>query len=208
MNPETGVPVFVNENGEVSSDVYLQDQNVKYLTYEGPVDPPFTGGFNNTLKYKDFTFNVLFTGQAGNKIRLNPIFKGSFSDLDASPKEFLDRWEIPGEESQTNVPSISDKLYQQYLSGTYPYNIYNYSRERVAKGDFVRLKSVSLAYKVPLLAVKKVGLSAASVQFSATNLWLVYSDKKLKGQDPEFFNAGGVAQPLQKQFTLALKLTL
>lgn len=208
LNPETGVPVFVNENGEVSSDVYLQDQNVKYLTYEGPVDPPFTGGFNNTLKYKDFTFNVLFTGQAGNKIRLNPIFKGSFSDLDASPKEFLDRWEIPGEESQTNVPSISDKLYQQYLSGTYPYNIYNYSRERVAKGDFVRLKSVSLAYKVPLLAVKKVGLSAASVQFSATNLWLVYSDKKLKGQDPEFFNAGGVAQPLQKQFTLALKLTL
>ncbi len=139
---------------------------------------------------------------------MNALFREAFSDLDATPKEFLDRWENSGEETVTNMPSIKDKLYQQYLSGTYPYNIYNYSRERVARGDFIRLKSVSLAYKVPLTAVKRVGLSAASILLSTSNLWLVYSDKKLKGQDPEFFNAGGVAQPLQKQFTLSLKLTL
>jgi hypothetical protein len=38
-------------------------------------------------------------------------------------------------------------------------------------------------------------------------MWLIYSDKKLQGQDPEFFNAGGVAQPIQKQITVSLKLT-
>ncbi|CAG4991397.1 TonB-dependent receptor SusC [Dyadobacter sp. CECT 9275] len=208
LNPKTGVPIFVNENGEVSSDVYLQDQNVSYLKYEGPVDPPFTGGFNNTLTYKNISLNILFTAQAGNKIRLNPLYKGSFSDLDAMPKEFLDRWVIPGDETVTNMPSISDKLEQQYLTGTYPYNIYNYSTERVAKGDFIRLKTVSVSYKVPLPAVKKVGLSGANIQISSINPWLVYADKKLKGQDPEFFNSGGVAQPIQKQFTVSLKLTL
>ncbi|WP_229217151.1 SusC/RagA family TonB-linked outer membrane protein [Dyadobacter luteus] len=208
LDPLSGVPIFVNENGEQSSDVYLQDQNVRFLKYEGPVDPPFTGGFNNTFNYKDFTLNVLLTGQAGNKIRMNALYPKAFSDLDATPKEFADRWEMSGEEEVTNVGAISDKLYQQYLAGTYPYNIYNYSPERVAKGDFVRLKSVSLAYRVPLTTVQKIGLSAASLQFSTSNLALLYSDKKLKGQDPEFFNAGGVAQPLQKQFTLALKLTL
>jgi TonB-linked SusC/RagA family outer membrane protein len=208
LNPKTGVPIFLNENGEVSSDVYLQDQNISYLKYEGPVDPPITGGFNNTLTYKEFSLNVFFTYQAGNKIRLNPLYKGAFSDLDAMPREFLDRWVLPGDENITKVPSISDQLEQQYLVGTYPYNIYNYSTERVAKGDFVRLKSVSLAYKVPLPIAARYGFKAASIQVSCINPWLIYADKKLKGQDPEFFNSGGVAQPIQKQFTVAIKLTL
>lgn len=208
LNAKTGVPIFLNENGEVSSDVYLQDQNISYLKYEGPVDPPFTGGFNNTLTYKNLALNIFFTYQAGNKIRLNPLYKGAFSDLDAMPKEFLDRWVMSGDEKQTAVPSIADQLEQQYLVGTYPYNIYNYSTERVAKGDFVRLKSVSLSYKVPLPIVARYGFKGASIQLSSINPWLIYSDKKLKGQDPEFFNSGGVAQPIQKQFTVAIKLTL
>jgi hypothetical protein len=70
------------------------------------------------------------------------------------------------------------------------------------------LKSVSLAYKVPLPIAAKYGFKAASIQVSSINPWLIYADKKLKGQDPEFFNSGGVAQPIQKQFTVALKLTL
>lgn len=208
LDPTSGVPLFMNENGEVSSNVFLQDQNVQYLKYEGPIDPPLTGGFNNTLSYKDFSLNVFFTGQAGNKIRLNPLFKNTFSDLDAMPKEFYDRWEMSGEENITNVPSLSDMLKQQNLAGIYAYNVYNYSTARVAKGDFIRLKSVSLAYQVPPILAKKLGASNASIQISTINPWLLYSDKKLKGQDPEFFNAGGVAQPIQKQFTLSVKLTI
>ena len=34
----------------------------------------------------------------------------------------------------------------------------------------------------------------------------LYSDKNLHGPDPEFFNAGGVALPINKQFTLSLKV--
>lgn len=215
LNPKTGVPTFINESGEVSSDVYLQDQNTSYLKYEGPVDPPLTGGVNNTVVYKNLTFNLFLTGQAGNKIRLNPLYKGTsnsrfaYSDLDAYPREFNDRWEMAGDEKITTMPSIPDLTTNQlYLSGIYPYTAYNYSSERVAKGDFVRLKSISLAYKVPLLFAKRLGMSAASIQVSAINVWLIYADKKLRGQDPEFFNTGGVAQPVQKQFTASLKFTL
>jgi len=214
LNPKTGVPTFINENGEVSSDVYLQDQTTSYLKYEGPVDPPLTGGLNNAIAYKNFTVNIFLTGQAGNKIRLNPLYKGynnsrsAYSDLDAMPKEFNDRWEMPGDEKITNIPAIPDMLQNQFLAGTYPYTTYNYSSQRVASGNFVRLKSVSLAYRFPLTTIQKLGMSAASVQISSINPWLIYADKKLKGQDPEFFNSGGVAQPIQKQFTVALKFTL
>jgi hypothetical protein len=46
----------------------------------------------------------------------------------------------------------------------------------------------------------------ASITLTGTNLWLLYSDKKLYGQDPEFFASGGVALPVAKQITASLKL--
>jgi hypothetical protein len=35
---------------------------------------------------------------------------------------------------------------------------------------------------------------------------LLYSDKKLNGQDPEFFSSGGVALPQPKMITVALTM--
>jgi hypothetical protein len=46
------------------------------------------------------------------------------------------------------------------------------------------------------------------VKVQATNLFLLYADKKLNGQDPEFYNTGGVAVPLAKQFTFTLRIGL
>ena len=51
-------------------------------------------------------------------------------------------------------------------------------------------------------------MNSLSLKLQATNLCLLYADKKLNGQDPEFFNAGGVAVPVPKQFTLTLKIGL
>ena len=129
--------------------------------------------------------------------------------MDATPKEFYDRWVMPGDQTKTNIPSIMD-AYQNELNGTdYPYNNYNYSTERVAKGDFIRLKSISLTWQLPATLMQKTGfLKTVSVTAAAINPWLIYADKKLEGQDPEFFNTGGVAQPIQKQFTLSLKAGL
>jgi hypothetical protein len=39
-----------------------------------------------------------------------------------------------------------------------------------------------------------------------TNPCLLYADKKLNGQDPEFINSGGVAAPISKQFTATVRL--
>lgn len=208
LDHETGVPQFTNESGTTSPAVYLQSESTQYLKYEGSVDPPYYGGFSNTFRYKAFSLNLYVTYQAGNKIRLYPAFKTSYSDLDAMPKEFNDRWMVPGDEKYTNTPSILDAYTAAQQGGAYPYNNYNYSTERVAKGDFIRLKTVSLAYNLTPSLLKRTGINGASITLATMNPWLIYSDAKLKGQDPEFFNAGGVAQPLQKQVTLALKVNL
>ncbi|RBL90877.1 SusC/RagA family TonB-linked outer membrane protein [Chitinophaga flava] len=206
LSPKTGVPSFINQNGEVSPDVNLQDLKTGHLVYEGAVDPPITGGFSNTFRYKGLSLNIFFTYQWGNKIRLYPAFKTAYSDLDAMPKEFYDRWVMPGDQQTTRVPSILDAYEQTLIRGAYPYNNYNYSTERVAKGDFVRLKTVSLTYQLPSSLIRHIGFSNVAVSGAAINPWLIYADKKLQGQDPEFFNSGGVAQPIQKQFTLSIKV--
>ncbi|MGQ7852864.1 SusC/RagA family TonB-linked outer membrane protein [Pedobacter sp. WC2501] len=205
LDAETGVPTFINEKGEVSSNVYLQSEVTKYLKYEGPVDPLFNGGFYNNFNYKNFTLSMLLTFSAGNKVRLNPIYKNSYSDLDAMPNEFLNRFLFAND---TGRPSIADPRTISNLDGTYPYNAYNYSSDRVADGGFIRLKSVSFGYILPKAQINKLGFKTASLNIVANNLWLVYADKKLNGQDPEFFTSGGVALPIPKQFTLSLKVGL
>jgi TonB-linked SusC/RagA family outer membrane protein len=208
LSPETGIPSFIDENGDVSNTVYLQSTKLDNLKYEGPVEPVYVGGISNNFKYKDFTLNLFFTFQGGNKIRLKSIFKTTYSDMDAMPNAFYNRWLMPGDENTTNIPSIADAYIESSeLSGRYPYNAYNFSTERVASGDFMRLKTVSLTYNLPksLLSHKSL-ISKLTLTLAASNMFLVYSDKILNGQDPEFFNSGGVAQPLQKQFTLALNI--
>jgi TonB-linked SusC/RagA family outer membrane protein len=212
LNHLTGVPEFINESGQRSSGVYMQSDSIQNLKFEGSIDPKYTGGFNNTFTYKAFSLNIFVTYQAGNKIRLYPAFKNNYTELDATPKEFYNRWVMPGDELRTNIPSIMDE-YQNALLGNssfnYPYNNYNYSTVRVANGDFVRLKTVSLTYQLPAAVAQKTNfLKNLSFTLAAINPWLIYADKKLEGQDPEFFNTGGVAQPIQKQITLSIKAGL
>lgn len=206
---EQGIPTFINEDGQLTtSNINFQEQNKKdHLIYEGPTDPTITGSFGNTFRYKNWHLNVFITYSAGNVVRLDPVFHNQYSDLDAMPKEFVNRWTTSGDEFRTNIPVIADKRANQqdpYLS--FAYNAYNYSTARIAKGDFIRMKEISLTYTFPKSLVTSWKLSDLSLKFQATNLFLIYADKKLNGQDPEFFNTGGVASPLPKQFTLTLKL--
>ena len=133
LDPTNGSPTFINEDGETGNDVYLQSDVVKYLKYEGPIDPKYTGGLSNNFKYRNFSLSTLITFAAGNKMRLSPAFKTRYSDLDAMPKAFLSRWEMPGDELLTNVPSILDAYEANSFSNIYAYNNYNYSTERVAE---------------------------------------------------------------------------
>jgi hypothetical protein len=208
LNDE-GLPMFINENGEKTmTDIYFQEyEKIDFLKYEGPTEPTTTGGLNNMLKWKNWRLNVFITYSFGNKVRLDPVFSAAYSDMSAMPKEFKNRWVEPGDELITDIPTIaSRRQYRDINQLNYAYNAYNYSTARVADGGFIRLKDVSLTYDIPRSLINKIGLSTCSLKLDATNLVLLYSDKKLNGQDPEFVNSGGVATPMPKQFTFTVRL--
>lgn len=208
LDPKNGTPTFVDEKGNRhSSGVNFQSNELSHLKYEGQVDPKFTGGYSNRFSYGNFSLSALVTFSAGNKVRLNPNFSDRYTDLSATSNDFLRRWTQPGDELKTNVPSIADAFVAaNFGSGNYPYNAYNYSTERVADGGFARLKQVMLTYQLPNAWLKSIGATNASVGLVGNNVWLIYSDSRLNGQDPEFFGAGGVALPIPRQYSLSLKI--
>lgn len=207
-----GFPTYMWNNKLVDKSNYgsinfQQVEDVDFLKYEGPKDPTITGSFGNIFSYKNFKLNIFITYSAGNKVRLDPQFASTYNDLKATPKDFKNRWMLPGEEKTTNIPVIpSARDNQKFGSLDVAYNAYNYSDVRIADGGFIRMKEISLAYDFPktLLGSQRI-VNSLSLKVQATNLFLIYSDSKLNGQDPEFFNTGGVAAPVPKQFTFTIR---
>ncbi|WP_315815323.1 hypothetical protein [Paraflavitalea speifideaquila] len=215
LDPQYGYPVYLAADGKnTTTYVRLQDEDKNYMVYHGPTDPTFTGGFYNNFSYKRFSISALVTFSAGNWIRLQPAFAAAYSDMYTMSTRMNDRWLQAGDEKRTNIPSLLGVYHVvngvqnngATINGVYPYNAYNYSTEAVAKGDFIRLKRISIDYELPAKLLSRFKIRTAQLSLVANNIALLYSDKNLFGADPEFFNNGGVAMPIPKQYTLAVKL--
>ncbi|MBO9584703.1 MAG: SusC/RagA family TonB-linked outer membrane protein [Flavobacterium sp.] len=211
-----GLPTFVMAPGEtdkITGANFQDNDNVTdYLKYEGSIEPNKSIGLANTFTYKNWSLYVFIVGSGGNKVRLNPVYDSQYDDLTVFTKDFTNRWINPGDENYTNVPVIADKRLITDYGGQNmlqrAYNTYNYSDVRIADGDFVRLKNISLSWEFPKDFKRKIGVSTFTLKGSAVNPWLIYSDKKLNGQDPEFRNTGGVAFPITSQYTFTLNVSL
>lgn len=203
-------PSSQGEYSNIAGADFLDTQYAKsYLLYHGPIEPQVIGGLSNTLKYKDWELSFFVTMQAGNKIRLNPTFDPEFGDLNVFSKSYYNRWLNPGDELKTDIPVLPSqeliaKVGKENIERAY--NTYNYSQKMVADGSFVRMKNISLGYNIPDKFLRKMKLHTMNLRLNVTNPFLIYSDKKLKGQDPEYYKSGGVSLPTPKQYTLTLNI--
>ncbi|OOG19783.1 hypothetical protein BWD42_07745 [Sphingobacterium sp. CZ-UAM] len=208
LEPNSGRPVIRGLDGGPSiNGVAYTSTNSANLVYNGTTIPPYTGGLENSFRYKNLSLNIFTTFQAGNKIRMAKIFQPNYGDISSLSRELLNRYQLPGDEKIPGVvPGIIDAVTLENNprigSG---YRDYNASTERVADGSFVRLKSIRLGYQLPNQASKALGVNGLQAAISMQNALLLYSDKKLRGQDPEFYGSGGVSQPLQQQIVFTLK---
>ena len=182
--------------------------------FDGRFDFKLTGAYNEKKEVQLRHFAEELSEHLKQEIETPPDWPAAFrllqKYLSSLPKEFKNRWMQAGDEVRTNIPTIASlNQVDRYGSTTLStaYNVYNYSTERVAKGDFIRLKELALTYTFPQQLLRKSHLiNSASIKLAATNLCLLYADKKLNGQDPEFINSGGVATPISKQFTATVRL--
>jgi hypothetical protein len=208
LDPETGAPYYLGPDGNETDGAYPQSDKTDYLKYEGPTDPIYTGGLTANVSWRGISATLFFSYQAGNVVRLNQSYRASYSDLTALSQDFKDRWMASdGWAATALTPAILDRLKESESTNSNRYNIYNYSTARIAKGDFIRLKTVSIGYDFPAewLATTKF-FRTASIRATGKDLWLIWADKRLNGQDPEFLNTGGVALPALPSVVISLSL--
>ncbi|MDO4880892.1 MAG: SusC/RagA family TonB-linked outer membrane protein [Capnocytophaga sp.] len=207
-----GLPLFNLKDGSQDySTINFQeiDGILSYLKKEGAVEPNITAGLSNTFRYKNWELSVLITAQAGNKIRKPAQYSVYYNDLSVFPKEMKDRWVNAGEENTTNIPAIPaqrtvTEVGRDVLERVY--NAYNYSTERVVDGSFIRMKNIALSYSFAKDVLEQLRLNNLTLRLQASNPFLIYADKRLNGQDPEFFRSGGVAYPITAQYTLTINV--
>jgi TonB-linked SusC/RagA family outer membrane protein len=164
----------------------------------GNREPTFIGGFNNTLRYKNFSFSFLFDIRFGGDIYNGTEYYTTIHGL--SPRT-LDRQSVTvsGISNTTGQPvsytyergktytikgaSFSgDYMIQRYWS-SYCDNAYNF----IVDTKWLRLRSVSLSYDFTPLFKGRGVVKALSASLSATNLWLWTN---YKGMDPEVSVSG------------------
>ena len=170
--------------GQVAWTAYAPDE-IDYLVYSGTKTPTDLGGINNSFSYKNFRLGVYIYYSFGAVMRLPEQFATQYNDYQIMGKEFNRRWLRAGDEDRTDVPVIATDAHRQanpYLSNAY--ENYNRSNVRVAKTDYIQLRDISLSYTVPKSFVQRLRFSSLALKLQASNVALLYADKKLNGALP------------------------
>lgn len=151
LDPQTGNPI-VNINGQpivvTGSEPELSTATVSDLKYMGSAVPVYYGSFRNTFSFKGFSasFNLLYKLGYYARRPINSMVQYStlFSSFDnIQGEEYGRRWQKPGDELTTNVPSL---LYSSGFDGAARDLIYRQSDINIIKADHIRLQEINLSY--------------------------------------------------------------
>ena len=217
VDPKSGRRVFITPEGDrtllmFEKGGWFYGDATEYAGEFEPVDcgntlPTWYGGWTNNFKYKGFDLSLFFQFSGGNKIYNGT--KASVSDM--------------------RYWNNSKDVYKKYWTperthAEYPMPIYgdNYSNgsalpisDLVEKGDYLRLKNVSLGYTFNTKNWSKaVGISALRLYVQAQNLFVITG---YSGMDPETLTnvesatlSGGTDKntlPQARTYTIGVNLT-
>jgi TonB-dependent starch-binding outer membrane protein SusC len=186
VDPANGDALYYlnNERPDGSRDrTTTNDPNAAERIIIGNPNPTLIGGITNNFSYRGLELNILFQGQAGNQIyNGGGKFQSANGDFfDNQTRDQLDRWRNPGD--QTNVP-------QARLFGA---NGTAESSRYLQNGDFLRLKTLTLAYTLPARISSLAKMERVRLYVTGQNLMTF---TKYTGWDPEVntdYLAGNIA---------------
>ncbi len=194
LDPLTGDPQGYL-NGTVSKDyTSLVNLTVNDLKYNGSAIPLVFGSLINTWSWHSWSLSCNIMYKLGYYfMRPSVSYNELFNNMNAHP-DYLLRWQQPGDEKFTNVPSM---LYPN--TNTNRDYFYNTSSVLVEKGDHIRLQDLILSFAAP----GNKTFSKMQFSFNVSNLGIIWRANK-KGIDPDYFNGG---YPLPCSFSLGIKST-
>jgi TonB-linked SusC/RagA family outer membrane protein len=172
VDPATGEPMwYVDNSHSQTTKIYSQAKRQFY----GTASPKYFGGLTSNFSFKGIELQGDFIFNYGNLVYdswITYAIDGAYPDLNKYALE-LQRWQKPGD--VTDVP--------QYIYGS-TNNSNAFSTRFLYKGDFIRLRNVTLGYNLPEKVIQRFGITGIHIYLRGTNLWTKTYDKNLT-IDPE-----------------------
>ena len=184
INPETGAPQFytndVDENGNYIKDITEEINKAHAIVLDKHAEPNAIGGLSNTLRYKWFDLNFMFSYQFGGYSYDNWAQKTEHggNDLEANiPSYYKDSWKKPGDVTKYELFYEKPSVAMNKVTTT----------RRLHSTDFIRLKTLTFGFTVPKDWTRKIGIENVRLYASANNLW-TWADYDY--YDPEAVSGG------------------
>lgn len=201
VDSEKGIPMIyevkINEDGTTSHTGNIIPgttdnlENNKMILDGKTSMPKIIGGFSNTFSYKNFDMRMNFSFALGNYI-YNRVLQSTLTPNRGvralSNKLLTESWEKPGDNAKwaqvvTNVQYFYDSDGNPTTGAvTYGTEEKYISSMFLEKGDYLKLKNLSLGYTLPARIASKIKVQNLRVSLNATNLFTL---TKFSGYDPE-----------------------
>jgi len=178
LDPKTGDPQgFVN--GQLSKNYHAIEQNpISAQVVSGSATPPIYGTFRNSVDYKNFSLAVNITYKLNYYFRKPTTNYGQLINIGQGYTDFDQRWQNPGDELHTNVPSfiypdnpLRDQFYQE-------------SSINVLRADNIKLNDIYFSYDLSS-RLKRIGVKSLQVYFYTSQLNLTLWRANHEGIDPD-----------------------
>lgn len=177
LDPVNGDPRGY-KNSEISKDYQaLTTDSLQYLNYHGTALPPIYGAWNNTIGYGKFYLDFSLLFKFGHYFKKKSIVYGSLFDSWDGHVDFAKRWQQPGDELATTVPSM------QYPNDSYRDLFYQHSSNNIVKGDLIRVQNIRLGYSFTISNSKIKG----QLYIGANNVGLIWRKNK-ENLDPDYLD--------------------
>jgi TonB-dependent starch-binding outer membrane protein SusC len=177
LDPQNGNPLgYVN--GEKSNDYSAISENpISQQVVSGQALPPLFGTLRNTFEWKNFTLAFNISGRFNYYFRKPSLNYTSLIRNGTSGYGFESRWQNPGDEKTTNVPSIVYPLQSRRDA------FYQQSSINVLPADNVKLTEVYLGYSFIHAPLKFIRTATFYLYFNNLNLMIWKKNKE--GIDPD-----------------------
>lgn len=198
LDKATGAPMGIL-NGLPSMDYpkIISSYSPESLIYHGSARPTHFGAIGNTIAYSGLSLSFNVSYRFNYFYRRKSIVYGPTFGLDNSNADYSLRWQKPGDELITQVPSVP------LTNNANRDNLYNLSSTLVEKGDQIRLEDINLSYRIKPSFLKKIDLRQCGIFLNCNpNLLLFSADRNI---DPDYYN--GYYGP-NKSIALGVKIGL
>jgi TonB-linked SusC/RagA family outer membrane protein len=171
VDPTTGRPVYLDING---NETFTWDPANRVAV--GSVLPDAVGGITNNFSYKNWDLGILFNFVLGGDIYESSAKRQNGVVTNWNMRtDLFDRWQQPGDVAAFPRLTLDTETYG---SGTPWINTTMWLHD----GTFMRLRNVTVGYRVPKPALDKLKIQSARIAFIGTNL-LTFT--RYPGLDPE-----------------------